>query len=424
MPVEGIEQDRMELSLTNIHLPSVPGVAAQLQPAGIAADCRHYRGDRPCLHNRLCAGCGHYAPYSHRICIIKLGALGDVIRTLCLLPEIRRRWPGAQVTWVTRANAKRMIQHHPEIDRVIALDAGAARALTHEHFDLVISLDKEAEPCGLAMSLNAEAKLGVGWSTFGTPVPLNPQARHYFQLGLSDELKFNRNTKGYPQLVYEALGWHYAGQPYDLPVDEAAAHAVRRMLRARGWDEQASTLGINVGAGRAFANKMWPTTRIVEIIRGLQQRHPATQMLLLGGPEERPIVTAILASLGEASPASRGVIDAGTDHDEPHFVALVDCCDALLSGDTMAMHVAIARRKPVAVFFGPTCAQEIDLYGRGVKLVSQAPCAPCYKRVCDHSNACTEDIPLDQILTAVDSLLVPRQSASYALPILPKRLAG
>ncbi len=117
----------------------------------LAPDCRHYRGDKPCLHNRLCRGCAEYETYGHRICIIKLGALGDVIRTLCILPELRRRHPHAHVTWVSQDDGCRMLDGHPLIDRLIPFDPLAAMVLRAESFDLVISLDKELQPCALAM---------------------------------------------------------------------------------------------------------------------------------------------------------------------------------------------------------------------------------------------------------------------------------
>ena len=72
------------------------------------------------------------------------------------------------------------------------------------------------------------------------------------------------------------------------------------------------------------------------------------------------------------------------------------------SGDTMAMHVAIARRRWAVAFFGPTCAQEIDLFGRGEKLITQVSCAPCYKHVCDEQNACHKDITVTAAVDAIE----------------------
>lgn len=394
-------------------------------PTGaIAADCRHYRGDKPCTHNRLCAGCSHYQPYQHRICIIKLGALGDVIRTLCILPELRRHYAEAHITWVSLPSGRRMIQGHPMIDRVVEFGPMTGMVLMQETFDLLISLDKEPEPCALAMSLFAKEKLGIGLSPQGKPIPLNPEAHAYFHLGLSDELKFKANQKSYPVLVHEALGLHDHGQGYTLPVNETRRDRVRLMLASAGWEPGRETIGINVGAGTAFANKMWPAARQAEVVRLLRGEQPEAQILLLGGPPERPIIDRLLAECSREGGLER-IIDAGTEHDEPGFVALVDTCDVLFTGDTMAMHVAIALGKGVVAYFGPTCEQEIDLYGRGEKLVATVPCGPCYKRVCDRGDACVNAHSPQQAAAAVARVLEQqRDGVTHQLPVIPRRLAG
>jgi ADP-heptose:LPS heptosyltransferase len=389
----------------------------------LAPDCRHYRGDRPCIHNRLCQGCTHYAPYSHRVCVIKLGALGDVIRTLCILPELRERFPNAHVTWVSKPNGCRMIAGHPMLDRVMPFDAITAMTLQHEQFDTVINLDKEPQPCALAMSLRARNKLGVGLSPSGTPVPLNEQARDYFHLGLSDELKFHRNNKSYPRLIYEALGWVYQGQRYELPLDRSARDRMRFHLAASGWRANSPTLGINVGAGHVFANKMWPAPRITNLIRLIRTRIPELQVVLLGGPDERPVMNAILARL-RSQGCDNGVIGSGTDHNESEFVALVDACDVVFSGDTMAMHVAIALGKAAVVFFGPTCEQEIDLFGNGRKLVAEARCAPCYKRHCDQNDTCVDQIDPCDAADAIESLVKQTSQTGMEIKRLPLPMAG
>jgi ADP-heptose:LPS heptosyltransferase len=400
---------------------SRPDVPPALPGADIAPDCRHYRGDKPCLHNRLCRGCIHYAPYSHRLCIIKLAALGDVIRTLCILPELRRLYPAAHITWVSQANGCRMLAGHAMIDRVLPFDALTSLVLGQESFDTLINLDKEPQPCALAMTLFARRKLGIGLSTHGTPIPLNAEAHAYFHLGLSDELKFRQNAKSYPRLVYEALGLTYRGQRYELPVQEGLRDRVRLALAGRGWQPGRLTLGINVGAGKVFANKMWPVDRLLALIQTLQKKLAKTQIVLLGGPEERPIIDRVLHGV-DAPRGAAGILDGGTEHEESAFVALVDTCDAVVCGDTMAMHVAIALGKPVVAFFGPTCEQEIDLFGKGEKLVARPPCSPCYKRVCDHDNACVQAIPVEEIAVAVGRVMAAVAAGKQV--VAPLRKAG
>ena len=99
------------------HAPMLVPVAG----GSIAVNCRHFRGDRPCAlgHQGLCApGCGDFAALGTRVLIIKLAALGDVIRTTAILPGLRDMLGVCHVTWVTRGDGARMLAGNPLIDRL------------------------------------------------------------------------------------------------------------------------------------------------------------------------------------------------------------------------------------------------------------------------------------------------------------------
>ncbi|MCX6640520.1 MAG: hypothetical protein NTW14_08585, partial [bacterium] len=65
-----------------------------------------------------CEGCPHYEPVTRRILIIKLGAVGDVIRTTPLLRVWRQ--PGTHITWLTETPE---ILPKDWIDRILRFDA-------------------------------------------------------------------------------------------------------------------------------------------------------------------------------------------------------------------------------------------------------------------------------------------------------------
>ena len=351
-------------------------------------DCRHYLGDRPC--RKGCQGeCQYYEPMGHRILLIKLAALGDVIRTEALLPGLKNAFPTSHITWVSRADGCRMLAGNPLIDRRLEYGAETLCRLQCEKFDLVINLDKEPGPAALAMQVTAEDKRGIGLSSHGTICPLNEEAHYYFALGLSDHLKFEDNQSSYQRLIYEALGLPYDGERYSLFPSAADEDHARAVLRRAGVRENEELVGLNTGAGSTFANKTWPAEKFVTLTKNLLGRGDC-RVMLLGGPEEVEKNDWIAQQTGPQ------VIHPGCRHSELEFAALVHRCSAILTGDTTAMHVAIALRVPVVVLFGPTCPQEIDLYGRGVRLVAKIGCAPCYKRHCDYSPNCMDMISVTQ----------------------------
>src|SRR5205814_9082077 len=119
------------------------------------------------------------------------------------------------------------------------------------------------------------------------------------------------------------------------------------------------------------------------------------QFLLRDGPGERARNARLKAASTDA------VRDPGCDNAVRHFAALVAHCDVVVTGDTLAMHMALALGRRAVVLFGPTSAPEIDLYGLGEKVVPKMACLSCYKMSCDFVPNCMDLISTDMVVQAV-----------------------
>lgn len=362
-------------------------------------DCKHYIGFKPCAQNRLCEGCEQYEKAGEQILIIKTAALGDVLRTTSLLPALERERPGAEITWLTAPDAEPLLVGNPLIDRIAVFDETAWPSLAPRMFDIIISLDKEPGPAGMAVLLNAGKRLGIGLSPQGTPFPLNPEAEHYFALGLSNEMKFVENNKSYHELIAEATGLEYRGERPSLHLTEVEKEYGFDVLKRAGWDGSRPVLGINTGSGSAFANKMLSAVAILEIIDSVYLSSPEAFIVLLGGPMEKEKNNYITRA------AASKAHDTGTAHNLRGFAGIVSQCDILLAGDTLAMHIGIALGRTVVALFGPTVQQEIELFGNGVKVVAGNECAPCYSRECIITPTCMESLRIDEIAKIVNNFL-------------------
>jgi heptosyltransferase-2 len=83
------------------------------------------------------------------------------------------------------------------------------------------------------------------------------------------------------------------------------------------------------------------------------------------------------------------------------FIQLVDLCDVVLTGDTLALHVATGLGRRVVAIFGPTSSKEIDLYGRGTKIVPGIDCTCCYKVDCCREPNCMDLVRSETVFEAV-----------------------
>jgi len=341
------------------------------------------------------------------IAILKTAALGDVVRTTSILPGLVQRYPGARVLWVTAPGALDLVRTNALLTRVETLSVAdpssvgeLAGRLATESFDRVLSFDDEEPVCRLATRLaggDTEKISGAYFDEARGERRYSNDCAPWFDMGLlsvhgKDEADRRKraNTETHPAIFAAMLGIE-KGEPELELTEEArafgAAFRKRHELARRGL-----AIGLNTGSGGRWDSKKLSVECTVEIARRLAGAldRPAV-FLLTGGPEEGVRNAAIAAGLEACEPPLHW-IDTGTDNSLLEFAALVDGLDLLLTSDSLALHIANARRVPIVAFFAPTPAAEIDLYGRGLAVRSTAPDYASYKRDADTSSLTPERI--------------------------------
>jgi hypothetical protein len=114
----------------------------------IKFNCRYFKGDIPCIPNKLrkkvCDSCDEFEIITKRILIIKLGALGDVIRTTPLVSKYKSLYHDCHISWITMTPE---ILTSKLIDKVYIFDFKSVYVLKQIHFDIAVNLDKDPEAC-------------------------------------------------------------------------------------------------------------------------------------------------------------------------------------------------------------------------------------------------------------------------------------
>jgi len=366
---------------------------------GVKTDCRFYVGEKPCEKKRTCPTCPHYSPMGVRVLVLKLGAAGDALRTTPMLRLLEKAHGQCHVTWATDKVSYELLRSNPLIDKLVLVDWKTSLWLAAQKFDLVYSVDKDPAALALANQVQADKKLGYCLTETGTLSVFTEAGTYALYLGLSDPLKFRRNDRTYQDFTFEMLELPYAGQRYVFNLTEDEKDAAQKKLDEIGAAKK-PLIGLNTGAGPVFATKKWPADRFEALARRLAEDHGGT-VLLLGGPDEVERNKALKEKLGDL------VVDAGCDNPLRVFAGMVAELAVLVTGDTLAMHLAIAEEIPTVALFGPTAPAEVTLYDKGVKLTGQPECAPCYKAVCKEKEdrACLKEITVDQVAEAVAGLL-------------------
>lgn len=365
----------------------------------LKTNCSHFKGDRPCTYNKnegiMCDDCDHYKPISFKILIVKLDAVGDVLRTTSILQPLKKKYPDSYIEWCTRENAVDLFRNNPLVDEVITIEDDAFFRIKTEKYDQVINLDTSKISSAIAAMANAETKIGFVLNEKGFVEPTSEAANIWLEMSAFDNLK-RANDKSYQQIMYDILGFSTPiHQPQLFVTNEIIKNISERLLRD-GINKELKTIGLNVGIGPKWPSKGWPEKNWDRLIINLDNQK--YNLLLLGGPEEKERIQ----NLKEKFPY---LLDTGTKNSIMEFAAIVNECDLVITCDTFALHVATAMGKNLIVLVGPTSAAELYLYEKGVRLTPSFECKCFYKKYCTEEISCMETISPDSVLREIKRLL-------------------
>ena len=350
------------------------------------------------------------------IALIKTGALGDVVRTTALLPGLGRLDPAPRLTWITAAGAAEMVRGLPGVDEVASIDDPEDAPWRHARYDWVISLDDGMEECTLAGRLEA-ARISGGYLGPGGDRLYTEDVEPWFGMGIlrpesrggldaANALK-KANDKTVAALLYQCLA--LPGPPGRTAAPVGPSHRARASawLGSVGLAGASPLIGMNTGAGGRWRFKSWGVDQTAALARRLVDDHGA-RVVILGGEAERERNEAIAREAGRrevmAGPSGFGLLE---------FTALIAATDLLVTSDSLALHLAVAVGRPVVSFFGPTSADEIEIYGLGSKVVTPLSCRCCYLKDCDVRPHCMQTIDVDTLAEAVETWL-PRAAERAA----------
>lgn len=364
-------------------------------------NCRHFNGYKPCGKSEICDSlCPHMSVPTARILLVHLEALGAVLRSTALLPAIRRKFPGCHITWVTQSPAHHLLENNPHVDRVLTTSPDDLLALSALEFDIAMVVDKSLKAGGILKKTKAEMVFGfqVDAAT-GAIVPATPAAEELWQIGLSDRKKFFENRKPETRLVHEALElgpWQRDPYVLKLSKEEEKAATQRRSQWSRHPEQV--VVGINTGCSNAIPYKKLSIEKHRDLINALTAEFGSKiRIVLLGGHEDTLRNQRIGHGLDVVlSPTEKGLRDG---------IVSLSACDIVVSGDSLGLHMAIALGKWTVAWFGPTCAHEIDLYDRGVAVLTKASCSPCWKRRCQRTPMCYDLVSIGEIVDGVRQAL-------------------
>lgn len=348
---------------------------------------------------------------STRLLVAQTGFLGDVVLTTPLIAALRRRLAPASLTVLTTPQARPLLAHHQDVDRVL-VDAKraegrglaslwrSAQRLRRERFTVAVAPHKSLRTALLLTLAGIPQRIGFrqspGWFLYHRTATRDGR-RHEVERILCLMRAFGvepEECERTPRIMY----------------GEAARAQAQTLLGAAGIGESEAVFVVCPGS--VWPTKRWTIAGYASLVRRLEQDYG--RVLLCGGPDDMPITQAVHEQAGR-----QGVNLAG-HADLPTFMALIDRARVVVSNDSVPMHLAVARDVPVvAIFCATTPSLGYGPYSKRAVVVEKKDlsCRPCSRHggpACPlGTEACMRSITVPDVLAGVDRLLADCAGATW-----------
>jgi heptosyltransferase-2 len=327
-----------------------------------------------------------------RILIVKLGAIGDVLRTTSLLSGLREKYHPEAIDWITSSSGKDILLYNPLIRQVFTWEERKELG----PYDLVIGLEDDLEACQLVSRVSSQKVIGAfaedGKIAYTPSAWFDMSAISKYGLKIANQLK-QKNNKTFQQHMADLLGIKVGSYIFKLTGEEIEYG--KNFLRDLGLGTRDKIIGINTGAGKRWQLKSFGIEKTIDLVKRLKSELGLVS-LILGGAEEKERNEIIAKETGMPN---------GGLHSLRNFAGVINQCRWAVTSDSLAMHFAIALRKKTAVFFGPTSPAEIELYGLGVKVYPNLDCLVCYNKKCDKKPNCMDRLSVEDLFEGVKTLI-------------------
>jgi heptosyltransferase-2 len=388
-------------------------------------DCSHFEGHIPCKPNKQfdvqCDNCSHYdknissiinldtkeslLEEIYKICdftkqdivketliipeqvtkilFIKLGAIGDVIRTTPLLTKYKKEYGNCHFTWITHSP---QVVPKDEVDVIYKWDAPSVSTVAKQEFDIAINLDKDKEACMLLAHVDARDKFGFIWKD-GHINTATDKAEHKLITGLFDHISKN-NTKNYLEEIFEICHFEFNKEEYMINLNESLSDKWSKELAKLAKGK--TIIGLNTGCGERWKTRLWPKEYWIELIKDLDKQ--GYFCLLMGGPDEDEM-NRYYQSQTKATYLGTFILE--------EFITITNNTEIIITPVSMMMHIALALKKQMMLFHNIFNVHEFELYGRGIIIEPTSGCDCYFGNSCSREKRCMNDISVQDVLSNI-----------------------
>jgi len=338
---------------------------------------------------------------SSKVLLVRTDRIGDVVLSLPAASLVKRRLPGAEVHFLTRAYTAPLAAMAPGIDRTLVDEGQGAGVLSRKlrdgGYDAAVMLHPTARLAAAVLLAGIPVRAGTAYRVysplFNRRVPLHRRE------SLKHELELNL------ELVDRGLGLGASPGEMSRLVPKLAVDPARSIRTAErlGLEGRKGLVIVHPGSGGSARD--WPLRNFASLVDRLGGEGLSVAVTL--GPGEEGLRRE-MEPMVSSGPRWVSGLDLG------QLAEVLSQAKLVVSNSTGPLHIAAAvgaRALGIYCPVKPCLPRRWGPYGPGsAVLVPQVPpCGRCLGAACPHWD-CMESITVDEVAEKAASMVLNRKS--------------
>ena len=282
-----------------------------------------------------------------KIGIVRLSALGDVVLLVPTVRVLQRRWPGAEITWITSNPAAMILQDLSGVEiKLIDKPKSPAdywrlwRTFGSYRFDVLLCMQASLRTNFIYPLIAATRKIGFD----------NKRGRDGHRWFVREQIEYRE----------EHLLDGFMGFARYLGVDDCQLEW-NLALASEHHDFASENLGegcwVAINPSTSKAERNWCTERFVELVSRIKSRW-GVNVVLTGGPDTKEVnVASVIAQRAD-------VLNLVGKTSPKQLAAVLQRVLVLIAPDTGPVHLAVAQQTPVVGLYAVARPELSGPYGQ------------------------------------------------------------
>ncbi len=358
--------------------------------------------------SKLLRGSKEQSDTINRLVVRAPNWLGDAVMSVPALRELRRVFPAARMTLVSRSTSAEIFIGADFIDDILIYDRrglseawNQIRDWRQRQFDLAVLFQNAFEAAVIAFLARIPIRVGYQTDrrgallTHSIHLPEWKDERHetFYYLNIVREVK---------RLVCNPSATENADPCFALEVSNERQRQAVELLSKHGVRRDAPLVLLCPGSINSRA-KRWPAERYAVLADRFVES--GAQVALIGSPAEMDVSEEVCRRARNIPIALTGKTSVA------EAASIISVADILITNDTGSAHVGSAVGTPTLVIFGPTNPLTTRPFASTAEVIRQPPdCAPCMLRDCPIDHRCMTAIWPDEVFARASAIMLRQHS--------------